>query len=132
MAPSRRERRNRERRSCSLYLRFLNYRTGELIGSLADISAEGFRLESTRPIPLQVDFIFRIDVPREISARPYIKVMARSRWGKPDMVDPRLYQTGFEIVGIDASDVQAMARIIERYGSSATGVDSSISYMWGR
>ena len=132
MAPSRGDRRNRERRSCSLYLQFLNYRTGELIGSLADITADGFRLESTRPIPLQVDFVFRIDVPREICTRPYIKVTARSRWGKRDLIDARLYHTGFEIVGIDASDVQAMQRIIERYGSSATGIDSSFSYMWGK
>jgi hypothetical protein len=132
MAPTRGERRNRERHSCSLYLQFLNYRTGELIGSLADISADGFRLESTRPIPLQVDFVFRIDVPPEICPRPYIKVMARSRWGRPDLIDARLYHTGFEIVGIDASDIQAMQRIIERYGSKATGIDSSISHMWGR
>ena len=132
MTPSGKDRRSRERRSCSLYLQFFNARTGDLAGCLADISSEGFRLESTRPLPLQVDFLFRVDVPPEICNRPYIKLMARSRWGGRDPVDPRLYQTGFEITGIDAADVHVVQRILERYGSPVTGLESKISYMWGR
>ncbi len=132
MTPSSRERRTRERRSSSLSLQVVNFQTGESVGSLADISVDGFRLESTQRLPLQRDFLFRIDVPREISERSFIRMMARSRWGKPDPVDPRLFHTGFEIVGIDAADVHVVERILERYGSNATGIDSKINDIWGR
>jgi hypothetical protein len=132
MTPSHRERRTRDRRSSSLYLQFVNVKTGELVGSLADISLDGFRLESTRPIQLQVNFVFRVDVPREVCERPYIQVTARSRWGKPDPIDGRLYHTGFEIVSIDAGDERAVEQIIARYGSSANGIDSKIGDIWGK
>ncbi len=36
----------------------VNYQTQEPVGSLADISADGIWLESTRPVPLQRDFLF--------------------------------------------------------------------------
>jgi PilZ domain len=132
MAPSRAERRTRNRRSCSLYLQLVNIRTGEPMGSLTDISLDGFRLESTRPIPLQVEFIFRLDVPHEICDRPCIKLMARSRWCKPDPIDSRLFDVGFEITGLDAGDVHALRQIIEKYGSSTTGANFNAGYLWGK
>jgi PilZ domain-containing protein len=132
MAPSRAERRTRNRRSCSLYLQLVNIRTGEPMGSLTDISLDGFRLESTRPIPLQVEFIFRLDVPHEICDRPCIKLMARSRWCKPDPIDSRLFDVGFEITGLDAGDVHILRQVIERYGSSMISGNSDMGYLWGK
>jgi hypothetical protein len=132
MISSGRERRTRERHCCSLYLQFVNHRTGELIGTLADISPGGFRLESTRPISSQANLTLRLDVPSDIFDRQFITLVARSRWSKPDPIDPRLYNTGFEIIGMDAIDLRAVERIIQRYGSSPIGIDIGMSYAWGR
>jgi hypothetical protein len=126
MSTSRNNRRKRERRSSTLYLRFVNHRTGEAVGDLADISHDGFKLESTKPIRLHVEFSFRIDVPPEISEQPFIKLTARSLWSVPDPLDSRLYDTGFEIISIDPGDRRAFEVIIERYSSSRTSRDISM------
>ncbi len=128
----RRERRNRERRSISLYLQFVNHRTGQWTGDLADISASGFRLESTMPIRLYTQFTFRVDVPPGISDKPFIKVIARSLWCQPDPIDPRLYNTGFEILSVDASDAHALEVITDRYASRTIGADMRTSYLWDK
>lgn len=128
MNASRRERRKRERRSSSLYLQFVNSRTGELVGDLADITRDGFRLESTKPLRLYVNVTFRIDVPPDISDQPFIKLVARSLWTRPDPLDTRLYDTGFEIVSIDPGDVRVLERIVERYGKAGRGIESRTRY----
>jgi hypothetical protein len=108
----------------------MKHRTGELVGDLADISHEGFRLESLKPIPLNTEFRFRIDLPPEISQKPFIVFTARSLWSVPDPLDRRLYDTGFEIMQIDPSDNEALELIIDRYGSSSTGKDFGADYLW--
>ena len=71
------------------------------MGDLADISRDGFLLESSKPIPLNVEFAFRIELSAEISTKPSIVLTARSRWSRPDPIDGRLYDVGFEITNID-------------------------------
>ena len=121
MNMSRSDRRRRGRRPTSLYLQFLNNRTGELVGDLADISRDGFMLESFKPIPLNAEFAFRIDLPPEISSKQSIVFIAQSRWSQRDPVDTRLYDVGFEIVKTDPGDAQIFQQLYDQYGSSGTG-----------
>jgi hypothetical protein len=101
-------------------MRFVNNQTGEHIGDLADISRDGFRLESLKPIPLNTEFTFRIDLSPEISTKPFIVLTARSRWSRPDPIDSRLYDIGFEIMRIGIGDTQIFELIINQYSSSST------------
>ncbi len=130
MSTPRRDRRKRQRRSCSLYLRVLDNRTGEPVGGLADMSRDGFMLESLKPIQLNAEFSFRIDLPPEISQKPFIVFIARSLWTLPDRVDGRLYDTGFEIMKMDPSDTRAFELVFDRYGSSSTSRDLGTDYLW--
>jgi hypothetical protein len=114
------DRRKRDRRSTSIYLRFMDNRTGELIGDLADISHDGFMLESFKPIPLNTEFSFRIDLSPEISTKQSIIFTARSRWSQTDPIDRRMYDVGFEVTKIDPDDTQVFQQIFDRYGSNAT------------
>lgn len=98
----------------------MNNRTGELVGDLADITRDGFKLESMKPIPPNAVFSFGIDLPPEISRKRFIVFSARSRWSRPDPVDTRLYDTGFEILKMDPSDAQAFELIYNQYGSNRT------------
>ena len=118
---SRSERRKRGRRPTSLYVQFINNRTGELVGDLADISRDGFMLESFKPIPLNTEFNFRIDLPPEISRKQSIVFIAQSRWSRPDRLDSRLYDVGFEILKTDPGDAQVFQQLYDQYGSSGTG-----------
>jgi hypothetical protein len=111
-------------------MRFMNDRTGELVGDLADISPDGFRLEGSKRIPINTDFPFRIELPPDISQRLSIVFTARSRWSLPHPFDTRLYDAGFEIIRMDPSDTHAFQLIFDRYGSTSTGRDLSTDYLW--
>src|SRR5512143_1656007 len=99
------ERRRRERRTFSHYMRLMHENTGELVGHLVNISREGFRLESQRTIPVNQDFPLRIELPRDVTDKPYMVFVARSRWCRPDKIDPTLFDAGFEIVNMSPGDV---------------------------
>jgi len=92
-----------------------------MVGDLADISHEGFMLESLKPIPLNTEFSFRIDLPPEISRKQSIVFTALSRWSQRDPLDTRLYDVGFEILKTDPGDAQVFQLIYDQYGSSRTG-----------
>jgi hypothetical protein len=132
MYQSRRERRNRERRASTLYLQFMDNRTGQLMGALADLSSGGFRLESTAPIHLHSQFTFRVDLPPGLCDRPFITFTARSVWSRTDVYDSRLYNTGFEITGILPRDAHALELLMERYAARTASVEMKKDYLWGR
>ena len=110
------DRRDRKRRTLSLYLPFLNRQTGEPTGNLADLSPGGFMLESTKPIPLNMDFSFRVDLPPDVAGQTSLILTARSLWNRRDPVDARLYDTGFEITEMHPGDVRTLEILVERFG----------------
>jgi hypothetical protein len=124
------ERRTRERRTFSHYMRLMHENTGELVGHLVNISPEGFRLESLRPIPINKDFPLRIELPRDITDKPYMVFVARSRWCRPDRIDPTQYEAGFEIVEMMPGDIEIFRKIFERYGSADSFQPNRADYLW--
>ncbi len=119
-----RDLRRQERRACSLYLRLVNHRTREIVGDIADVSYGGFKLESSKPMAPNLLFTFRMDMPPEITDKPYILFNARSRWCRTDPLDGRLYDIGFEIVAMDPADGRLFDQVFERYGKKSVSSDT--------
>src|SRR5512142_689461 len=111
------DRRRRERRTFSHYMRLMHENTGELVGHLVNISREGFRLESLKAIPINKDFPLRIELPRDVTDKPYMVFIARSKWCRPDRIDPTLFDAGFEIMEMMPGDADIFRLIFERYGT---------------
>jgi PilZ domain-containing protein len=137
MAPNKKketspERRSRERRTFSHYMRLMNENTGELVGHLVNISPQGLRLESLRSIPLNTDFPLRIELPSDITDKPYMVFIARSRWCRPDRIDPSLFDVGFEIMDMTPGDAEIFKVLFERYGSQEGQHQDRADYLWGR
>ncbi len=57
------EKRKLDRRAFSYYMRVLDARTEKLVGHLVDISIDGFKVDSPTSVPLNVDFLLRMDIP---------------------------------------------------------------------
>ncbi len=129
-APRRKERRKRERRAFSQYMRFVDDRTGELVGDLVDISANGFRLEGSKSITPNTEVYFRVDVPAEVSQKTVIAFVARCLWCKKHPVDLRLFESGFEISRMDPGDRGTFERIFEHYGTKSSGTNTGNDYLW--
>ena len=89
----------------------------ELVGSLVDIGSGGFKLDSQKPIPLNKDFRFRVDLTSEVASKPFMVFVARSKWCKADPLDPFCYNIGFQLIDIAPADVEIFNRIKEKYGT---------------
>jgi hypothetical protein len=111
------ERRKLTRRKFSYYMRVMNDDTGEMLGHLADISTGGFKLESPLQIPLNTNYNLRLDLSSDIASKDFMVFTARSRWIQPDHITPNLFNVGFQIVHMDAGDLQVFLRMFEKYGS---------------
>ena len=97
---------------------------------MSDISRDGFMLEGMKSIPRNLEFSFRIALPPEIAQKTFMVFTARSLWSRPDTIDTRLYDTGFEITSMDPGDVRTFELMIERYGSKRTGRNTGSDYLW--
>jgi hypothetical protein len=101
-------------------MRVLDNNTQELVGYLADISPRGFKLDSKQALLVNKDYALRLDLTPEISEKPYIVFVARTRWSQPDSTDPFAHNEGFQIVSIAPRDEEIFQRIVQKYGTSET------------
>jgi len=127
------ERRKRDRKDFSFYMRLIDHDTGTIVGHLVDISTTGFKLDSQNPIPLNKDFRFRMDLTGEVADKPSMTFLARSKWCQVDPLDPFLYNVGFQLVNIAPGDREIFNRMMEAYGSSVTDkrrIDKRRSNLW--
>ena len=111
------EKRRLDRRAFSYYMRVLNAHTEKLVGHLVDISAEGFKVDSLTSVPLNLDFLLRMDVPVEISNTKFITFTARTKWCGSDRFDPTAFNVGFQITIIDPVARDIFTRMFEKYGT---------------
>lgn len=109
--------RNRaDRREFSYYQKVVDDETLQMVGHLADISSGGFKLDSQKPLPLNRDFRFRLNLSSEVADKPTMVFVARSRWCKVDPLDPYIYNVGFQMIHIAPGDLEIFNRMMEKYG----------------
>ena len=113
------ERRKLSRRDFSYYMRVIDDVTGKVTGHLSDISANGFKLDCQKPVPLQVNLKLRVDQTDLISNKSYIAFSARALWCLPDELDPNSYNVGFQIVNMTPSDYEIFLKMFNTYGNQS-------------
>lgn len=119
------------RRDFTYYMQVVDATTKQLVGYLADISTGGFKLDCPRQIPPGRDFQMQIQLTPEIADKNSMVFLARSKWCRPDFIDPNTYSVGFEIIQMTQSDTVIFQRMFERYGSQkAVKSKSSDDYLW--
>lgn len=112
------EKRTTPRKKFNLYMRVLNDDTGEILGHMVEVSTTGLRLETVGSQPLEKDYYLRIELTPDLgAAMPFLVFIARTKWCKMDVIQPNLFQVGFEIVEMVPEDVEIFLRIIQKYTS---------------
>jgi hypothetical protein len=114
--PRTQERRKSERRNVAYYLPVINNDTQQVIGHLVDMSTTGLMIDAKNPIPSGVDYNMRLDLTEDIWHKPIVRFVARSKWSRPDSIQPYLHNAGFEIIKISPADAEAIKLIAEKYG----------------
>ncbi|MFN8399801.1 MAG: PilZ domain-containing protein [Anaerolineales bacterium] len=126
------EKRKLPRRNFSYYMRVLKKDTGELIGQIIDISTGGFKLESSKPLPSNIQMDLCIDQVNQISPRSYIVFSARTRWCDRDPYDPTIYNVGFQLVDMTPADYDVFVKMFNAYGEKKQAHHKTNSdYIWG-
>jgi hypothetical protein len=125
------DKRKIDRRDFTYYMQVKDEATKQVIGYLSDISSGGFKLDCPKEIPPGRDFRMQLDLTPEIADKNSMVFIARSKWSKPDFVDPNTFNVGFELVNIAPSDMVIFQRMFEKYGSqSASRNKRSNDYLW--
>lgn len=104
------------RKDFSYYMRLLDDDTREIVGHLSDISSGGFKLDTQNPVPVNKEFRFMMNLPGEVSSKPFMVFSARSRWCKVDPIDPFTYNVGFQLTRVSPEDLNVFNRMMEKYG----------------
>ncbi|MCZ2128539.1 MAG: PilZ domain-containing protein [Anaerolineales bacterium] len=110
------EKRTIPRKKVNLYMAVFDDDTGQILGHMVEASLIGARLETQAALPLERDYYLRIELTPDLGApMPYIVFIARTKWCKTDVIQPNLYQVGFEVVEIVPEDKAIFNRIIKKY-----------------
>lgn len=120
-----------DRRQFTYYMQVQDDATKQIVGYLSDISTGGFKLDCDKRIPTGQDYRLSIQLNSEIADKTSMVFIARSKWCRPDHIDPTSFNVGFEIINMAPSDMVIFQRIFEKYGSqNASNRRSSDDYLW--
>ncbi len=111
------DRRKSTRRSISYYLRVIDVEANQVIGHLADISLQGLKIDSQKPVLVNKEYRLRIYTTGDVSDIEFIEFLACTRWSELDPLDLGLYDIGFEIVEIDRHAAEIVQHIIDKYSA---------------
>ena len=109
------ERRKTKRRYLLYYARIFDPATRHQIGNLVDITPRGAMMLSPDPFTVGVTYRLRLELSEDVSDQPHMDFTVLSKWSHAD-IDPHLFNTGFEIVGVDKAGAETIQRIVEIYG----------------
>jgi hypothetical protein len=113
-------------------MQVLDDTTKQIVGYLSDISTGGFKLDCDQRIQTGLDFRLTIQLNSEIADKTSMTFIARSKWCRPDHIDPTTFNVGFEIINMAPSDMVIFQRMFEKYGTqnSSNRNRSSDDYLW--
>ncbi len=110
------ERRHTQRKKFDFYMRVLDDDTEKTVGHLVDVSPDGFRLETSEPLPLKKEYFLHMELTPDISDKLFMFFAGRTVWCKPDTVMPNMYHVGFLMTSISDHDQEIYQRLLEKYG----------------
>jgi len=121
-----------QRKDFSYYMQIMDAETKEIVGHLADISSGGFKLDSRKPVPVNKDVRFLMNLPSEIANKPHMVFGARSRWCQIDPLDPCSFNVGYQLTHILPEDLEIINRMMEKYGRDCKKKNINLrrSYKW--
>lgn len=107
--------RNLKRRHLIYYLRVFNRATGEVLGHLVDMTTQGIKLISEKPVQPDTVYQLRIELPEELTEQRKVSFDAESVKCVRD-INPDFFSTGFKIVNIDQNNTQILQFLISTFG----------------
>ena len=125
------ENRRMDRRTFSYYMPVTDAASAVQVGIMTDISLGGFKLDSRQPIPNGQVNRLRLDLTYDIAPQASVVFAGRSKWCRPDTIEPSTYNVGFEIFNLSPDDAAILKRVYEKYGMPVNGIGNNVgNYLW--
>ena len=109
------DRRKLRRKYLAFFTRVFDRNSGQLLGHLADLTAEGMMIISEKPLRTDETYTLEMDLSGAFFEKERLNFRAESIWCKPD-IDPTFYNTGFRLINMSTDDIDIIERIIQEYG----------------
>ncbi|MCD4828334.1 MAG: PilZ domain-containing protein [Candidatus Cloacimonetes bacterium] len=103
-----------ERASLTYYPTIRNLRDDTELGHLIDLSPEGMKMLSEKPVKTDTYYHLSIDVRSDKGLSRELAVEAKSLWSKRD-INPDFYDTGFTFHNLTAAAHKIIARLMREY-----------------
>ena len=125
------ERRTMDRRNLLYYLQVTDATSTERVGIMVDISPGGFKLDSREPIPNGSINRLRVNITNDVASQASLVFAGRSKWCRPDHIEPSIYNVGFEVINLSPMDALIYQRVFEKYGSQTNAIgNNKDNYLW--
>jgi hypothetical protein len=96
------------------YLRMFDRKTGNLIGNLVDLTAEGLQLISETPIEPGTILQIRMEFPEEVDDQQEMQLNAEAVWCDHQL-DPDLFSVGCHLIPVTPTQVTIIRDLIDNY-----------------
>lgn len=104
-----------QRRHLIYYLEVYDDATGELMGHLVDLTTEGVKLVSKKPIEAGKVFKLRMRLPEDYFDEKVMRFEAQSEWSTND-VNPDFYDTGFSAPTMSKRAKNIIMSLVNQFG----------------
>ncbi len=94
------ERRRLERKQLIFYLKVFEQDTNELVGHLSDVSTEGFKLISEKPVTIDQRFDLKMSLSKKTVGGEQVLFRAVSMWCRKNSQLSDFFDVGFQFIDL--------------------------------
>lgn len=102
------------RKESLFYLKIVELSSGELIGRLVDITADGFKLVSRQAVELNKEFDLVLELPELFDGDNKMVFKATSLHTKKD-INPDYNDTGFKFLDLSTENLKKISLLMKKY-----------------
>jgi len=106
------QRRRHKRWRLIFYPSVYNERTGQVMGHLLDVTLEGMKLISQKPLPIRRNYLVGIEFTADSGNTRRITLEARSLWSERDS-NALFFDTGFKFMNISNAIIMNLQQVID-------------------
>ena len=110
------ERRTAPRKKFDYYVQIVDDDTQQILGHMVDGSSLGIQLDTTAPLPIEKEYYLRVELTPDLSDRPFIVFVGRTKWCNIDDREPNLYHAGIHMLEIVPEDREIFLNILKKFG----------------
>jgi hypothetical protein len=100
------------------YLRVFDSNSGNTLGHLSDVTAEGFMLLSENALPVQKKYLLKLEIFDDSDDEKFVEFSARSVWSNQDN-SKHFYEIGFKLLKPSLETKTAIHTLITELKSSS-------------